>query len=362
MATRNLVLCVDGTNDFAARYPTHVFRLFRALERSDQQLIYYDGGVGTLLQAKLLAKPLIAIYNAIDLAAGFSIRDNFIKAYEFLCDNYREGDQIYLFGFSRGAYTARAVAAAISYYGIPGPEHKNLIPFMWQRFQSCGEVEHDNPDAESPFASMANLKGALTEANSDRRKAKVHFLGVWDTVSSFGLINLKTLPGTSKLKNVVHVRHAVSIDEKRNMFPENLVNKDRDNVKEVWFAGVHRDVGGGGDKDKRGLSMCAYEWLLSEATGLRLDETKIDPKLVIKADPNGADNSSALMVLIYAIAGIIPMKMWSKDGFAWKWLNLWHTRPIPDGATIHWSVQERKNYNPSNLRRAKNLVYLEKPQ
>ena len=110
MEPRNLVLCLDGTDDFAARNPTHVYRLFRMLERSDRQLIYYDGGVGTLRQAKLLAKPLIDFYRVIDLAAGFSIRDNFIKAFEFLCDNFRDGDEIYMFGFSRGAYAARAVA------------------------------------------------------------------------------------------------------------------------------------------------------------------------------------------------------------------------------------------------------------
>ena len=361
MGPRNLVLCLDGTNDFAARYPTHVFRLFKTLERSERQLIYYDGGVGTLLEAKLLAKPLIGLYKAIDLAAGFSIRDNFIKAFEFLCDNYQPEDKIYLFGFSRGAYTARAIAAAVKYFGVPGPEHKNLIPFMWQRFSTCGERSPSNPEADNPFVRMSSIKGAVTEEGSPNRTARVHFLGAWDTVSSFGLVNLKVLPGTTKLDGVDIVRHAVSIDEKRNMFPENLIATEHPNAKEVWFAGVHRDVGGGGNPKKLELSMFSYNWMLGEATGLRIDEKKIKKRNQIESDPAGPDNSSFFMVATYALLGFIPMKMWNKSQFRWKWLNFWHNRSVPNCALVHNSVRERQihlKYNPRNLRKAKNVKFV----
>src|SRR5258708_6993913 len=94
---------------FFAHDSSHVFRLFRGLERSPTQLIYYDGGVGTLRNAQELSWAKKRIGRALDLAAGFSIREHFIEAYEFLCKNYEEGDSIYLFGFSRGAYTARVL-------------------------------------------------------------------------------------------------------------------------------------------------------------------------------------------------------------------------------------------------------------
>jgi uncharacterized protein (DUF2235 family) len=133
---RTLVICIDGTSDFAAHRPTHVFRLFEALEQSEQQITYYDGGVGTLLNDSILLAPIRAINNKIDLAAGISIRRNFESAYRFLAENYRpaapgrEADRIIMFGFSRGAYACRVLAGAIKLFGIPQRHKTNLVPFF----------------------------------------------------------------------------------------------------------------------------------------------------------------------------------------------------------------------------------------
>jgi len=370
-------MCFDGTADFAALYPTHVFRLFRSLERSDRQLIYYAGGVGTLKNSSILSPIKKAIYQTLDLAAGFSIRETFVEAMQFLARTYRDGDELYFFGFSRGSYAARAVAAGINYFGIPEPEHENMIPYIWEWFSENGfddAPEDQDPDDDTNiFRRFGRLKGALTIERKEsfidddghkkkramqqvRRNPGIRFMGIWDTVSSFGIIRLRTLPGTSKLEEVQTLRHAISIDEKRNMFPENRCSPDHPDLKEVWFAGVHRDVGGGGAKEKRGLSMIPYDWMVKEAVacGLLIDKSKVD-KQRPEADPVGPMNDSLAIVLIYAIAGLVPMRMWDENkgdtgGFATKWLNFVHVRPIPKGAYIHASVATRIKHGPSRYR------------
>lgn len=343
---KNIVLCLDGTADFAARHPTHVFRLFKALERSDSQVIYYDGGVGTLRDARELSWIGKRVGQALDLAAGFSIREHFLEAYEFLCKRYQDGDRIFLFGFSRGAYTARVLAGAIDKFGIPYPEHLNILPYMWQALSEVKKVDEET----SRFYNR--LKGAFG------RSARVHFIGIWDTVSAFGIGRLRTIPQTSKLDAAEIVRHAVSIDERRNMFPENLVSAGHKNLQEVWFAGVHRDVGGGGAEGKLGLSMCAFTWILEEAERelLLIDKNRRGKMLDTAPDPLGPANASFWMTAAYAPAGLIPMRAWStpKGRYAWTWLRFWRTRPLPDGALVHRFVKERMDdpagrYRPRNV-------------
>lgn len=362
---RNLVLCLDGTNDFAAQNPTHVFRLFRTLERSESQVVYYDGGVGTLKDAKSLNPVVRWFGQTLDGAAGTSIADNFMEAYRFLMANYRDGDRIFLIGFSRGAYTARALAGALRHFGLLDEQHDNVVPYVWQMYsdppedggavEAAADAGKGDPKTKiGEYVRNANrIKGAFG------RSVRVHFLGAWDTVSSYGLIRLKTLPQTSKLSCVDTVRHAVSIDERRNMFPENLCDPKHKDLKECWFAGVHRDVGGGGAKDRLGLGAFSLAWMVGEAVGAGL---KIDPKKKAKLteilpDAAGKDNSSLLPLVFFACLGLVPMKWWndSRGRMTWKWLNLWHVRQIPTGATAHVSVEERMSrtpYRPKNVERA----------
>lgn len=348
---KRIVLCLDGTSDFAESNPSHVFRLYQLLARNDEQSIYYDGGVGTLQNQSLLFKFAILVNQGLDLVAGFSIRDNFIKAFEFLCDEYEEGDEIILFGFSRGAYAARAIVAGLHYFGVPEQSNKNLIPYLWQSFSSMKSED---------FRSLNRLKSAVNEKESPRRNPKVSFVGLWDTVSSFGLIGLRTLPGTRKLEQAEMIRHAVSIDEKRSLFPANLVDSSHPNLKEVWFAGVHRDVGGGGKTGKLELSMCTFEWMLGEAltVGLGINEDKLRKKKFIPANPQGPMNDDIKARIAFIMIGSIPMRMWTQSknappGFKWRipgWTN--HRRIAPD-SLVHRSVETRLkkgNYRPINLK------------
>ncbi|RYG40270.1 DUF2235 domain-containing protein, partial [bacterium] len=325
-------ICIDGTDDFAAMRPTHVFRLFRALERSDDQVVYYDGGVGTLGDDRALTNLKRKVLRKLDAAAATTLHRGFEEAYRFLVRNYKEGDQIFVFGFSRGAYTARALAGVVKLIGILHPSHENLIPFVWQVYSTFGEGEGSKED--SAFDMTDRLEAAFSQP------AKIRFLGAWDTVSSVGLIKLRTLPFTSNLQSVERVMHAVSIDERRNMFPENLIQTvGKDGPKpehlECWFAGVHRDVGGGGGEDARGLSMFPFHWIVegAEASGLKINPRKRKKMEEIAADACGKDNGNPLFVWVFAVLGLIPMKWWdqTKRKFAWKWLNFVHRRPIPAG-------------------------------
>lgn len=123
--------------------------------------------------------------------------------------SYEDGDRVYLFGFSRGAYTARVVAGFVERFGIPHPEHVNIIPHLWQHLTETKDFD------DGTFDFFRRLKSAFG------RPTEIEFMGLWDTVSAFGLGKLRTVPQTAKLAAARFVRHAVAIDERRNMFPEN---------------------------------------------------------------------------------------------------------------------------------------------
>lgn len=342
---KRIVICLDGTGDFAAKSPTHVFRLFCSLQPSKEQMLYSNGGVGTLRDASTLSKLGKTVRQDLDLAAGFGLRDLFVEVCSFLSRVYEEEDEIFIFGFNRGAYAARALVGAIHYVGIFRPEHQDVIPYLWQTFSSIGSS--DSATTED-FDMLERMRTAFG------RPATVKFLGLWDTVSSFGLIKLRALPQTHKLDAAITIRHAVSLDERRNMFPENLVDPRHKGLVEVWFPGVHRDVGGGGASGTLGLSMFAYEWLASEAVKFGLPESCLAASHPA-SDAKAKDNYSLGLVVVYGAMGLVPMKWWSQNArrFRWRWFNLWHVRQLPPDALVHHSIRDRKdklrNYQPRQL-------------
>ncbi len=128
---RNIVVCCDGTDNEVATDSTNVLRLFRMLERDQRQVAYYDGGVGTLIDPAAISVVRKYLSRRLDAAIGLRVRENVIAAYRFLALNYQPGDQIYLFGFSRGAYTVRVVAGMIHFLGLLRPELEHLAPLAW---------------------------------------------------------------------------------------------------------------------------------------------------------------------------------------------------------------------------------------
>ena len=127
--SRNLVVCLDGTSNEPETDVTNVARLFDMAVKDDSQLVYYDPGVGTMGARGATTPVGRSLTRAAGLVIGFGVRDNIAEAYSWLMANYRAGDRIYLFGFSRGAYTALALAGMLRTVGLLSPGAENLVPY-----------------------------------------------------------------------------------------------------------------------------------------------------------------------------------------------------------------------------------------
>ena len=240
--------------------------------------MFYDPGVGTLERPDPWHK-LKQDFNAIlGLATGYGLDDNVLAAYEFLVNNYQDGDQIYLFGFSRGAYTVRVLAGLIHKVGLLSPQQVNLAGSALITYkQFSGDVapkfgpdlyaltdvgDEDGPLPATLFDSAAQF-GRITSTSWPT----IHFVGVWDTVASVIVPrpdrlywpSIEELAYTLSNPSVKSFRQAISIDERRWMFrpkkwvePQSFMHNrfnragaEPQDIKQVWFAGVHADIGGG---------------------------------------------------------------------------------------------------------------------
>ncbi|KAF7364593.1 DUF2235 domain-containing protein [Mycena venus] len=279
--SRNLVVSIDGTSNQFGSLNTNVVELHsRVLSDEDQnQLKYYNCGIGTYVptQNKMSWKYLRQkIHNGLDLAFALNFKKMILKAYRWLSQVYKKGDKIFLFGFSRGAYQVRTLAGMIEMVGLIDAGNEELIPFAYEIYSERhkGVV---TPKAE---------KMAQHFKKTYSRDVRIHFVGVWDTVSSVGVFRGKPLPLTSSSQHICTFRHALALDERRVKFlpeyvdrgslttPTNGVVNLPTDVKEVWFAGVHSDIGGGlRENIDLNLSSVSVLWMENEAAaaGLRLD-------------------------------------------------------------------------------------------
>lgn len=352
--SRNIVVCCDGTSNQISGYPTNVLRLWSALKQPTQsQIAFYDPGVGTLGDPTNWSMFQRRLRKKLDNAIGLSIGDNFADAYGFLAQTYQPGDRIFLFGFSRGAYTARAVAGAIHLFGLLRPEHANLTRYLWRSYSN----DEGDEDAAVLFNTANRFKKRFGRA------VHVHFLGVWDTVSSFGWITqFRTLPHTRKNPSVSIVRHALAIDERRACFRANMLNRasDTQDFKELWFAGVHADVGGGYPEEESALAKIPLLWMMEEAesAGLIFDPANKQDVLSDPApDPCGVQHQS--LAGWWRLLEYLPQRRFKfdKKRWGWHWPNRGRLRDMQpkgcDPPVIHESVRqrmERASYKPRNLR------------
>jgi uncharacterized protein (DUF2235 family) len=338
---KNIVICCDGTNNAIVGDQTNVLRLFRMLSRDSNQEIFYDAGVGTKADPTALWPWRRFVRKEFDAAVGNSIRDNVLDAYRFLIQRYDPDDKVFLFGFSRGAYTVRALGALIARCGLLRPEYAHLCEYAWSVFS---DEDHSN-DRRRRFGGVARIKKVFGAA------AEIHFVGVWDTVSSFGWFwDQLTLPDTATNPVLAHVRHAISIDETRAFFTPNFFHPAQgQDCKEVWFAGVHGDVGGGYADSEAGLARVALRWMISEARvlGLHIDSVLQDEMLQRMGDRAVPDElgpqHDESRRRVWRIAAWLPRRAFSgaKSGRKWRWPNRPRKRAIPEGAWIHQSVQSR---------------------
>jgi uncharacterized protein (DUF2235 family) len=355
---KNIVICCDGTGNEFGESKSNVVKLYKMLVHDDSQVAYYHPGVGTMGARNALSGISKWWTKVIGLAFGYGISDNIADAYLFLMRTFEPGDTLYLFGFSRGAYTARALCGMLRIIGLLREDNEGLIPYSIRMLKN----------RKIDFAVAADFKKTFC------RECKPHFVGVWDTVSSVGWVyNVAHFPGTKATRNpdLKIVRHAVSIDERRAFFRQNLVGEphdDQQDIKEIWFAGVHSDVGGSYLESESQLSKIALQWMVCEAelAGLRLDQGRKDDILggkppYVAPDPLTKNQHESLNGAWW-IAELWP-KMFShpvpvpgQADFKWKHrirVNLGRTRTIPDGAHLHQSALDRiqgvADYKPKNL-------------
>jgi uncharacterized protein (DUF2235 family) len=326
---KNIVLCLDGTaNQLEAKGNTNVVRLYELLDVSDRkrQVAFYDPGVGTF-GAKGAVTPLARWFTRVlGLAFGYGLRTNLAEAYTYLMQTYEPGDRVYVFGFSRGAYTARALCGMVHRAGLLRPGAENLVPYAVNAYaRSRRRWRQEDWEQIDRFAEVFSV-----EADGSR-SLPIHFVGLWDTVKAAGLLrwSLKW-PYTRQLVNAAAVRHAVSIDERRRPYREYLVHPTEGgpDLREVWFAGVHSDVGGSFDDDRR-LGDITLKWMVEHAgeAGLILD-TASQAELMASITDDHA-------------AGTIH-----RMGWVWALLTL-RRRPItPDDALVHASVRRRMGEMP----------------
>ncbi|MDC7788579.1 DUF2235 domain-containing protein [Rhodoplanes sp. TEM] len=322
---KNIVLLSDGTGNSAAKLnKTNVWRLYEALDLRDPscQIAAYDDGVGTSS-----FKPLAVLGGVF----GVGLARNVLSLYKFVCRNYQEGDRIYGFGFSRGAFTIRIVAGLIAREGLvpwTGSEAdlqrdaKAVYREFRRRFETTLRVER-------PFRALRDL--FVSRPPAERRRPPIHFLGVWDTVAAYGgpideitraidyWLWPLSMPDRVMSAKVRRACQALALDDERRAFwpllwvekevdddgrragmeenwspptvPYPLSDIDQQRMSQVWFAGMHSDVGGGYWRD--GLSYITLDWMMSRAIVYGLDLRRAEARRLRRfANPNDKSNDS----------------------------------------------------------------------
>jgi uncharacterized protein (DUF2235 family) len=358
---KNIVICCDGTGNEFGRQNSNVVKLYKMLTCNPDQVAYYHPGVGTMGARNALTRIGKWWIRVIGLAFGYGISDNVADAYQFLMRTFEVGDRLCIFGFSRGAYTARALCGVLHIVGLLTEGNEGLIPYAIRMVKLKG----------IDFAVAADFKKTFS------RECKPYFVGVWDTVSSVGWVyNAVHFPFTAATHNPDFqiVRHAVSIDERRAFFRQNLFgppNHSGQDIREVWFAGVHSDVGGSYPEPESQLSQIALRWMVCEAelAGLVVDQNRKTDILggkppYVAPDPTTRNQHESLHGPWWIT------EFWTKvvhvETTQGTWektlrLNLGRRRWIAAGLFVHESVEQRLSdtalhYKPSNLPQARVVI------
>jgi uncharacterized protein (DUF2235 family) len=318
--SKNIVLLSDGTGNSSSKiFKTNVWRTFQTLDLTDtsKQIAYYDNGVGTS------SFKLFAVLGGV---FGFGLKRNVIDIYSFCCRNYVAGDRIYGFGFSRGAFTMRVVAGLIARQGLV-PYTGDEIALARYATSAYRDYRRRFNSTEGLVTPLRNLRDVIIRAyrhlagigqydpNEQIEVERIHFLGLWDTVDAYGgpieeitrAIDYwywpLSMPDRFMNAKVHRACHALALEDERDAFrpviwderyvrnaagklqaidsewePEvsaewkdKLKDIDKKRLSQVWFVGVHSDIGGGYPQD--GLSYVTLDWMLDRAQpfGLLLD-------------------------------------------------------------------------------------------
>jgi uncharacterized protein (DUF2235 family) len=320
IASRRLVLCLDGTwqNPYKARKrddgsrvlkPSNVLKLSRAVLTADPsdgraQITFYDSGIGAQVLYPGLANRILTFLDSkLGGAWGAGFESNVEEAFRFLVHNYQPGDQVFLFGFSRGAAQARALTRFLDWLGgIPSKRDAYFAPLFFRSYiVSRGTASPDSVRTAGGHGPSEPLV-----------PIRIELLGVWDTVMALGS-RFRACEGTSTRDRSFHVgpeparcvlnaRQALAIDESRYDFRPEVWRDHHEgqSLEQRWFAGCHANIGGGYVED--GLANVPFRWMLREARthGLAIDPRFIKP---YRAYPQGRlyDSRSGAFILMEAV-------------------------------------------------------------
>jgi uncharacterized protein (DUF2235 family) len=386
--SKSIFVCCDGTgNEFAAKDSrngnSNVVKLYTTLKLNLRQFAYYHPGVGTM--GDPTKEGLARQWSVIKgLAFGDGFRDNVLDAYRYLMQHYAAGDKVYIFGFSRGAYTARALAGLLHGYGLLCRGNEGHIPYAWRMYTARVATEKElNAHTISTDTTFRDT--------FSHRDFSIHFVGLWDTVSSIGWITAPLrLLDMAQNSTIQRGRHAVSIDERRCFYQDNLWGKPvevtvpvvlrgkpaaaaiprEQDLLQVWFAGVHSDVGGSYPQLQSGLANITLKWMIDEArkAGAVFDEPRVRMVLGSPGPGEPTPETAALAPLyekpksstlhpslhgIWWLLELLPHRYYDKDDSSVKKrIPLAAYRKIPRGALVHPSVRERLKdpcYRPKNV-------------
>ena len=285
MPKKRLIICCDGTWNWPNQKgnPTNVVKMVRAIRLADDfgvpQIVFYDTGVGT---GNLLDRIAGGLF-------GVGLADNVKQAYGFVVDNYQPGDELFLFGFSRGAHTVRSLGGLIGLIGLIPKQHMDEFPQAWAYYRTP-------PQARTETQRREFL--ARFPEDAQPRKTRIDFIGVWDTVGTMGIpMGPLRMIGQRRYRfhntnlgdNVARAFQALALDEHRRAFAPAIWKREaglkerlkgygieQQILEQTWFVGAHSNVGGG--YPDTGLSDQAFGWMARRAMryGLALDKKYVE--------------------------------------------------------------------------------------
>jgi len=329
-------------------------------DKEIDQVCYYQAGIGTYFHPGVVRPLYLWIAKILDEAIAWYLYQHVMEGYRFIMQNYNVGDKLCLFGFSRGAYTARALAGMLHKVGLLSIDNDAQIPFAYKLYQESGND-----------ALAQGFKATFCH------EVDIDFVGVWDTVASVGLVAGRTLPFV-EANNIIRVfRQALALDEHRVRFRPNLhhhsvtgspIPKDKTDSKDVWFVGCHSDVGGGSvtDTEADNLANISLRWMIEQVVATdcpilfnlsAFARWKI-PVAIAQKGHTASPKQDAQDVVqpihdqlilhpIWWILELLPLKYTYQDAqFKWitgRSINFGRGRLIPSKPLFHKSVQIRMN-------------------
>ncbi|KAK7203148.1 hypothetical protein BZA70DRAFT_283984 [Myxozyma melibiosi] len=397
---KDIVLCFDGTaSRFGHSRPSNVLKLYQMLSRDSEQINYYQPGIGTYIGSESddsISSKYRSFLLALDSVIAYSFDDHIIAGYRFLLRYFSAGDRIWLFGFSRGAFTARVLASLVSCVGILDRGGEELVPCAWEIYKNW-EAHGTPEDPRCRATALVNdFKRSFASQMPD-----VYFLGLWDSIDSVGLLRNRNFLKSARAATL-HLRHALSIDERRSTFRHSSIatlnhkssrhsednsgywfpteDENENDVVERWFPGNHGDVGGGcwPREDERGLPQLAdvsLLWMVYEARALGLSFAD-DAIAALSSRSSSTSTRDIIAAKAHDMLSFTrdkgkgratALKWWAIELLPWpyvvvqrdgrqqrKWApNLGRRRKIPGNATMHWAVKVKTEgdagYRPRNV-------------